>query len=303
MECLHCFKSWIGFWIMLLGLSLSTPLQAQVCSQPSNLNAGNVSSTSVTLSWSAIQGAFDYTVQYRLGSSGTWTTASPTTGTSLTLNNLLPSTVYNWRVKASCSVYSSIASFNTGGNSGGSNSCSAPSNTNTDLVQPTSAKVSWEFQSGAFNYTVQYRLETSTAYITVGSTTSNTILISGLQANQNYVWRVKANCSPYGSDVQFSTPVATPASANQSAQAQMTEEPVISVSIFPNPATNYVQIQVEELGLQLQVLDARGQVVLSEIIRRTPHTIDVSQFRNGFYFLRLQNGKNVIETRQLLIAK
>ncbi|HMN89292.1 MAG TPA: fibronectin type III domain-containing protein [Saprospiraceae bacterium] len=303
MECLHCFKNWIGFWSILLGLSLSTPLQAQVCSQPSNLNAGNVSSSSVTLSWSAIQGAFDYTVQYRVGSSGTWTTAAPTTGTSLTLNNLLPSTVYNWRVKASCSTYSSIASFNTGGSSGGSNSCSAPSNTNTDLVQPTSAKVSWEFQSGAFNYTVQYRLETSTAYITVGSTTSNTILISGLQPGRNYVWRVKANCSPYGSDVQFSTPVATPASANQSAQAQMTEEPVISVSIFPNPATNYVQIQVEELGLQLQVLDARGQVVLSEIIRRTPHTIDVSQFRNGFYFLRLQNDKNIIETRRFLIAR
>ena len=178
------------------------------CSAPSNLVHTTLTATSVSLGWSSIVGAFNYSVQYRVANTTIWLNAGTVSGTSLTLGGLVAGTTYQWRVKASCSVYSSITTFTVGSSSGGggSTSCSAPSNTNTSFVQSNSARVSWEPQGGALSYTVQYRLASSATYITLGAITIANATITGLQPGQNYVWRVKANCSPYGSDVQFSTP-------------------------------------------------------------------------------------------------
>ena len=178
------------------------------CSAPSNLVHTTLTATSVSLGWSSIVGAFNYSVQYRVANTTIWLNAGTVSGTSLTLGGLVAGTTYQWRVKASCSVYSSITTFTVGSSSGGggSTSCSAPSNTNTSFVQSNSARVSWEPQGGALSYTVQYRLASSATYVTFGTITIANATITGLQPGQNYVWRVKANCSPYGSDVQFSTP-------------------------------------------------------------------------------------------------
>jgi Secretion system C-terminal sorting domain/Fibronectin type III domain len=178
------------------------------CSAPSNLVHTTLTATSVSLGWSSIVGVFNYSVQYRVANATTWLNGGTVTGTSLTLGGLVAGRTYQWRVKASCSVYSSTTTFTVGsssGGGGGSTTCSAPSNTNTNLIMNTSAQVSWEPQGGVLNYTVQYRLASSATYVTVGTVTSASTTITGLQAGQNYVWRVKANCSPYSSDVQFST--------------------------------------------------------------------------------------------------
>lgn len=178
------------------------------CSAPSNLIHTSLTPNSVALGWSSIVGAFNYSVQYRVANTTIWLNAGTVSGTSLTLGGLVAGTTYQWRVKASCSVYSSITTFTVGSTSGGggSTTCSAPSNTNTSFVQSTSAQVSWEPQGGALSYTVQYRLASSATYISLGAVTVANATITGLQPGQNYVWRVKANCSPYGSDVQFRTP-------------------------------------------------------------------------------------------------
>ena len=272
------------------------------CSQPSNLNATNLSPTSVNLSWSAIQGAFDYTVQYRVGTTGTWITAGTTTATNLTLTGLLESTTYTWRVRASCSVYSSEAIFNTGstsGGGGGSTSCSAPSNTNTNVVQPTSAVVSWEPQGGALNYTVQYRLANSISYVTVGTVTASIITITGLQPGREYVWRVKANCSPYGSDVQFSTP----ALVFMSTSSNNISVPAAELSIFPNPASDRLQIQSAAPGSQVLIFDATGRLLINDVIHDDTHNIDVSTLRNGMYLIQIRTDNQPAQSRKLLITK
>ncbi len=176
------------------------------CSSPSNLDALVTSPTTATLSWSLIEGAFYYTVQYRLNNLGAWKNAGSVSGTSISIANLMTSSAYGWRVKASCSVYSSVALFNTGIlGGGGSASCSSPSNTETTNITLNSAVANWEAVAGAVSYTLQYRLELGSSYVTVGNFTTNSATITGLASNTQYVWRVKANCSPYGSDVQFAT--------------------------------------------------------------------------------------------------
>jgi Secretion system C-terminal sorting domain/Fibronectin type III domain len=278
------------------------------CSQPSNLDALGLSTTSVELSWSGVQEAFDYTVQYRQGLAGAWIVLPATTATSLVLSGLLPGTEYSWQVKASCSDFASQAVFTTAGTTGGgtggggSTSCSAPSNTNTLSVTATTATVNWEPESGALNYTVQYRLELGITYTTVGTFTGNTATITGLQANRQYVWRVKANCSPYGSDNQFSTPAAL--GNNGAGVAARNSFGSSQMRLFPNPVNaDVVTIAAENVGALITVFNTTGQLVFSGQMNNVQETINVSSFNDGLYIVRLQHTDGTVESNKLYIPR
>ncbi|HMQ46835.1 MAG TPA: T9SS type A sorting domain-containing protein, partial [Saprospiraceae bacterium] len=201
-----------------------------------------------------------------------------------------------------CSVYSSITSFNTGSTGGGGTSCSAPSNTNTDYVLPTSAGISWEPQADAVNYTVQYRLANSTTFTTLGIFTTPNAVITNLMPGQEYVWRVKASCSPWGSFVQFSTPVATFSSNDHSFRAQDQES--LSLQVFPNPSySESIQVQVSEIGALLYVLNTNGQVVAKFTLNDYHQTISLPQLENGVYFLRVLHENETSKTERLILAK
>jgi hypothetical protein len=179
------------------------------CSQPSNTNATGVTETTADLSWSSILGSLYYTVQYRAKNALTWTNAGSVPGLALTISGLTAGTEYEWRVKASCSVYSSVATFTTVMIGGGSTDCQPPSNTNLVSTTPNSATISWAPEFGATSYTVEYRLETSTIFTTAGTFTGTETTLTGLMPATKYAWRVKANCSQFSSDAQFETAAST----------------------------------------------------------------------------------------------
>lgn len=70
------------------------------CGDPANLNYAATSNSAV-LSWNAVSGANNYSVDYKLANSGTWISTSGTTNTSMTISGL-NSGKYDWRVKANC---------------------------------------------------------------------------------------------------------------------------------------------------------------------------------------------------------
>jgi len=89
------------------------------CSAPGGLYASPASSTA-TLYWSSVSGAFSYTVQYKPTSSGTWIYATSGTNlTSVNLYSLSAATAYDWRIYSSCSLTEisnySTAQFTTSG--------------------------------------------------------------------------------------------------------------------------------------------------------------------------------------------
>ncbi len=90
------------------------------CSAPTGLYASNIASSTATLNWSPVSGAFAYTVQYKPASSGTWIFASSGTySTSINLYSLSAATTYDWRVYSNCSLTEtsnySTARFTTSG--------------------------------------------------------------------------------------------------------------------------------------------------------------------------------------------
>ncbi len=81
---------------------------APSCNAPTGLSESAVTQTSATISWSAVSGASNYTVEYKQNSSSSWiTAASATTSTSVNLTGLNAATVYDWRVRTNCSSGSS----------------------------------------------------------------------------------------------------------------------------------------------------------------------------------------------------
>ena len=83
------------------------------CSAPAGLYASNIASSTATLNWSAVSGAFAYSVWYKPTFSGTWITAtSATYSTSVNLYALSANTTYDWRVVANCSL-TEISNYST----------------------------------------------------------------------------------------------------------------------------------------------------------------------------------------------
>lgn len=172
-------------------------------SVPAGLNTTNITSSSATLSWGAVAGATTYTVQYKTAVTSSWITAGNTTSPTYNLTGLSINTAYNWHVKTDCSNYSVTASFTTSGSGGG---CAAPTGLTTTNITASSAKFNWNVSAGATSYTVQYKTNNSTIWLTAGTTASNTYSIVSLTAGTAYNWRVKANCSSgYSTTATFTT--------------------------------------------------------------------------------------------------
>jgi len=173
---------------------------------PTGLASSNITGTTATLSWVPVAGATSYTVQYKLSTSSSWTTSGTISTTSYNLSGLTADKTYNWQVKTDCSNYSAIANFSTGsGGGGGGGTCNAPAGLSAVSITSTSATLIWNAVAGATSYTVQYKMSTSSVWITAGTSASATYNLGNLAPSTNYNWQVKANCSVYSSISSFST--------------------------------------------------------------------------------------------------
>ena len=160
-----------------------------------------------------MSGAADYDVDYKLNSSSTWiNAATATTNLSVALSGLTASSLYDYRVRANCtdiglsSAYTQ-AQFTTAAPP----SCNAPAGLAAASITASSATVSWTAVSGAANYDVDYKLNSSGTWTNaVTATTATSVALSGLTASSLYDWRVRANCTAVGlssaySQAQFTT--------------------------------------------------------------------------------------------------
>ena len=145
-----------------------------------------------------------------LNSSTTWTSfATAQTTTSANLSGLTQGSLYDWRVRATCSAGSGnyvSAQFTTTAPF----VCNAPSGLSSSAITSSGATVSWTAVSGAASYAVSYKRNVDTTWtVANAASTTTSVAISGLTASTLYDYRVSTNCGTNGSSgysaAQFTT--------------------------------------------------------------------------------------------------
>ena len=67
----------------------------------------------------------------------------------------------------------------------------------------------------------------------------------------------------------------------------------LEVNIYPNPATEYVNVQFQELksGYYLMLVDELGKILLSQEIKTKDILIPFNKYSTGVYFLSIIDDK------------
>lgn len=140
------------------------------CMVPANLTAtstGLVGLTtdaiSATLNWTGYTD--NYNVRYRTAGSDSWTETTVSTN-SLVLHNLPLGTTFEWQVQGVCdsddeSDWSALSSFTT------TPPCTTPSDISAHDITPTSAVVSWQGTTAAYNLKYRRIPVSTTAIVTL----------------------------------------------------------------------------------------------------------------------------------------
>ena len=80
----------------------------------------------------------------------------------------------------------------------------------------------------------------------------------------------------------------------------------INMKYYPNPASSNVTIEVknaEGVNYEAFFYDLKGQLLKSESLRNTSNNVNVSDFNNGIYIVRIMNNNEVVGTTKLVISK
>ena len=177
------------------------------CGMTSNVAASAITSSTATVSWTAVSGATSYTLEYKLGSSSTWSTFS-LSGTSVNFSSLSPGTTYNFAVQTVCSsgtsAYTTASSFTTLT----STSCGVPTGLTSSSITTGSATVSWSAVSGATSYNLEYKTSTAGTWTTLSVKGASTTL-TGLNSNTVYDYQVQTVCSSGSSAFSAATTFTT----------------------------------------------------------------------------------------------
>jgi hypothetical protein len=164
------------------------------CGDVTGLSASSLSLTGATISWTAVSGALNYDVEYKLSSASTWSnTPISTQSISQVLSGLQSGSQYDVRVRSNCNAgpgnYASIQ-FTT------LVPCGTVTGLKASSITTAGATLSWSALTGATGYNVDYKISTATSW-TPRLTNSNvlTTTLTGLTASTSYDYRVQAVCS------------------------------------------------------------------------------------------------------------
>jgi lysyl endopeptidase len=82
-----------------------------------------------------------------------------------------------------------------------------------------------------------------------------------------------------------------------SCNASINEKEAFSINVFPNPASDVINIYTDIIGsdIHIKITDLSGKIVQNEMtVSAAQFSIDVSHFAQGIYLLTLQNEKGTI---------
>ncbi|MEI7733898.1 MAG: T9SS type A sorting domain-containing protein [Ferruginibacter sp.] len=295
------------------------------CGTPAGLSSASITSSGASVSWTAVSGATSYAVDYKLNTSATWTSATASTAsTAVVLSGLAASSLYDWRVSATCasgtSAFASaqftttavstcpgIYDVSTNGTMAGA--ALIPFNTDVKgLISPANeldyykfvittggtATITLSTLPADFDIRLYNSAGTQLAISQNGGTTAETI--SRTYTSGTYYVRVYGFSGANSSTVCYTLRVAL----GTAAAPELTVQQSGLVKVYPNPVGDILNVSV--LGqisskAALQISDAEGKIVMTKSIVNNPQSIDISQLAKGVYMIKVNNGGSIITSK------
>ena len=281
-------------------VTFTTLEQGQLTEPSATTNpATNVTQTTATLN-GAITNPDNVTItaqgfEWKAASASTYTVLNATGSTmSSTLNNLTANTDYTYRAfvtTANGTHYGSDVTFTTLPEE--VEPCDVPTNLHATDIQNESIAIAWDANANVNSWNVQYRPAENGQWTQV-TVNTNSHTITNLTGKTNYEIQVQANCGD-GNLSDWSASIT----------AQTTDVGIVnylenSITLFPNPANDVVNVQCTMNNVQLEsveVIDVYGKVVRSVVWANNyspmPIRINVSGLANGMYFVRVTTDEGV----------
>lgn len=267
-----------------------------------NVQTSNVTGVSAMLSWSGLSPWYE--IRYKPINSSAWTTVSSSVNNK-PLNGLQSSTTYTVEVRGFCNSSTSGPwmghLFNT------NNSCGIPSALSVINLSSMSAKLKWSAVSGANYYKVRRRAVGAMNWI-VGTSTTNSKLVTGLIPSTTYEFQVSTNCGSPGGSVNtafspsflWTTPILKP---NEIEEEMNMEEN----SIYPNPMKDILHFKFtrnQKETVLIKLMDMNGRLVKIQQTIFFPGEneleMNVQDLAPGVYTLMMFQDEEVCRREKLL---
>ncbi|MBQ3732987.1 MAG: choice-of-anchor J domain-containing protein [Bacteroidales bacterium] len=170
-----------------------------------------------------------------------------------------------------------------------------PCETPTYLAQVVITKevgsihLTWVDNAGVSQWNLQYR-PLNGDWTTVVVTGMPEYAINGLENGAQYEVRVQAVCGD--GVVSEWTPILLATATNSGIDSWLEN----SVSLYPNPAKEYVDIRVDgDLNVKMmEVYDVYGKLINTVMVTENPTRINVSSLANGMYFVRVSTEAGMV---------
>ena len=180
-----------------------------------------------------------------------------------------------------------VANFEMG--SGPIEPCDVPTGLTVSGVTDESITITWDADANVSSWNIQYSAQGGT----LNSATSNTnsYTISGLTPETTYEIQVQANCGD-GNLSEWSTTVTGTTTVGINSWLES------SVSLYPNPAREVVNVQCTinnvQLTGELSVFDVYGKLLQIVPITSEITPINVSGLADGMYFVRVTTEEGTV---------
>jgi fibronectin type 3 domain-containing protein len=203
---------------------------------PTGVAATAASASQINLTWTAVTGAANYTVQRSTTSGGPYSTVGSPTTASFSDTGLAANTTYFYVVQAVNASGSSASSTQASATTG----LAAPTGLAATAASASQINLTWNVVSGATSYTVQRATVSGGPYTTAGSPTTASFSDTGLSAGTTYFYVVAAanaaGSSALSAEVSAATMPAAPtgvvATAASASQISLTWNAVSGASSY-----------------------------------------------------------------------
>ena len=137
------------------------------------------------------------------------------------------------------------------------------------------------FEDGYFLIIDDFGIYTIGEWVEANATEA-TLALNNLTDGTTYEWQVRGVCegdetTDWSASVSFTTPILVSIDA---------AEEIANIAVYPNPTKDIVTIANAE-GKNIVIVNSLGQVVANIENAAANQTIDVANFANGTYFVKV----------------